>query len=134
MEYIDVLSVVRVNGVLGGSVVTPFDVDSMSAFNRNWKNDTAAAARQWAPYPGDPLKFYIYPKAPAVQVLDVTCLRVPATLALGATITDVPASAKPALVDYVVYRAESKDDENTLNERATFHIKSFVSKIKGGGA
>lgn len=36
---------------------------------------------------------------------------------------------KPALVDYVVYRAESKDDENVMNARAAAFYSAFKSKI-----
>ena len=124
---------VTVIGVHDGPAVTPFDLNAMQAFNRNWKQATAGEARQWSAHPGDPLRFYLYPKAPAdtPQLIDVLYIKNPATVGLTDTITDVPATFESALVDYVIYRAESKDDENVLNQRAAASYSAFVAKVKG---
>lgn len=132
LTFADAQAILNVIGITGGAALTPFDLAAMDAFNRNWRNDTAAAARQWSKDPGDPLRFYIYPKAPATaQSIDVLYTRNPITLALDTTITDVPASAKPALVQYVVARAESKDDEFVNSGRAVAAYKNFLGLIKG---
>ncbi len=135
LAFADAQAILRVIGITGGAALTPFDINAMDAFKRDWKNDTAAAARQWSAHPGDLLKFYIYPKAPATaQSIDVLYTRNPITLALGTTITDVPESAKPALVMYLVALAESKDDEAVNSGRASSAYQSFVSLIKGASA
>lgn len=132
LTFADAQAILRVIGITGGTSMTPFDLSAMDAFNRNWKNDTAAAARQWSAWPGDLLKFYIYPKAPATaQSIDVLYTRNPITLALGDTITDVPESAKTALVMYVVAMAESKDDESVSSGRVSSAYQGFASLIKG---
>lgn len=132
LAFSDAQAILRVIGITGGAALTPFDLAAMDAFRPSWKTDTAGAARQWAAYPGDLLKFYIYPKAPATaQSIDVLYTRNPVTLALADTITDVPESAKPALVQYVVARAESKDDEFVNSSRALAAYKNFIGLIKG---
>jgi hypothetical protein len=103
----------------------------MTAFNPSWRTDTAAAARQWSRFSDDPLNFVIYPKAPSNQTLSVRYTRAPTTLALSDSITELPVALEGALVDYTVYRAESKDDEYTLSARAKSHYDSFLDKVRG---
>ncbi len=112
-----------------GRALRRFDRRVMDDFRPNWRSDTSAAAQQWAPLDNDPLQFYIYPPAPASQVLDIRYSRIPTTVALGDTIGDLPETYEPALVDYVIYRAEMKDDESVLNQRATSRYNSFLTKI-----
>lgn len=132
VTFNDAQSVVEVLCIHGGNTLTIFDFDVMGAFNPGWRADTAGAAVQWSRKPGDPLRFFIYPKAPATaQTLDVLYIRNPNTLALTDAITDVPSGYLPALVDYVVYRADSADDEFSNSPRAATMYATFVSKIKG---
>lgn len=113
-----------------GNALTPMDRASMDLFKPGWRTDAAAAAEQWAPLDGDPLRFFIYPPAPADQVLDVKFVQSPGAYALTEEITLLPAAYESALADYVIYRAESKDDEHVLNERAAAHFTAF--KLKTG--
>lgn len=115
----------------GGNALTPFDMPTMNAFRPGWRSDAAAPAVQWTRKPGDPLRFFIHPKAPAAQTLDVAYIRIPLTLGLDDSINEIPAGFLPALVDYVIYRAESADDEHSNSGRAANHYQSFVAQIKG---
>lgn len=114
-----------------GNALTPFDMAVMSAFRPEWRSDDAGPAVQWTRKAGDPLRFFIYPKAPVSQILDIAYIRVPLVLALTDAITEIPVGYLPALVDYVVYRAESADDEHSNSGRAANHYQSFVAMIKG---
>lgn len=113
----------------GGQAITPMDRLTMDLFSPGWRTHAAAAAEQWAPLDGDPLRFFIYPPAPADQVLDVKYVRLPVSYAIDDQIGDVPAVYEPALADYVVYRAEAKDDEHVLAQRAAAHYTAFKSKL-----
>lgn len=132
VTFSDAQVLVEVIGIHGGSDVTLFDMTAMSAFNPGWRTDTAGTARQWARKDNDPLRFYIYPKAPATaQTLDVRYIKNPTVLALTDSITEIPSGYLPALVDYIIYRAESADDEHSNSGRSAAHYQSFVSKLKG---
>lgn len=135
IKFSDAQALLRVLCIHDGAALTPFDIAAMDAFNRNWRAGTAGAARQWSAYPGDLLRFYVYPKSPTgEQLLDVLYTRNPTVLASGDTITDVPDSVRPALTDYLVYRAESKDEESVNSGRAVIHYQAFVAKIRGATA
>lgn len=129
ITFVDAVQVLDVPCIHGSTAVTPFDRATMDQFRPAWRLDAAGPAQNWAPLNGDPLQFFIYPKAPAAQVLDVRYVRNPATYALGDTIFDLPGAYQPALSDYVVYRAESKDDEHVLSQRAAAHYAAFKSKF-----
>ena len=131
VTFADAQVLVDVLCIHAGAAVTEFDMATMDAFNPNWRTDTAAPMRQWARKPGDLLRFFIYPKSPVTQTIDVRYIRTPTVLALADTISEIPAAQFPALVDYVVYRAESADDEHTVSQRATSHYQAFVTKVKG---
>ena len=111
--------------------MTPFDLATMEAFNPGWRSETAGPATQWTRLENDPLRFLIYPKAPATpQMLDVQYIRNPLVLALADTITQIPAGLIPAIADFVIYRAESADDEHAVSGRAVAHREAFYAKIK----
>ena len=132
VAFADAVALLEVLCIHDGAALVPFDIAAMDAFNPNWRTDTAAAATQWSKHQSDPLRFFVYPKAPATaQILDVRYVAVPTEYTIDQAITDLPAVYQPALVDFVVYRAESKDNEHVLSQRATNHQAAFVAQIKG---
>jgi hypothetical protein len=132
VSFVDAVALVEVLCIHGGRAITAFDFMSMSTFNPGWRTDTAGDATQYVKFANDPLKFFIYPQAPATtQILDVRYVRNPTVVGLTDGIYDLPVTYQPALVDYLVYRAESKDSESVLSQRAGAFQQSFVAKMKG---
>lgn len=129
ITFQDAARLLDVLSIHNGAAITPMDRAALDLFKPGWRSDTAGVAEHWAPVEADPLRFFIYPKAPANQVLDVKFVRIPATYALGDTINDLPATFEPALADFVIYRAESKDDEHVISQRAAAHYAAFKAKL-----
>lgn len=129
ITYLDAIRLLDVISIKDGPSLTRFDRTVLDLFMPNWRTATPARASQWSPKEGDPLVFYLDKPAPVGQVLDIQYIRNPLTYALNDTISDVPEAMKSALVDYVIYRAESKDDENVLNARASAFYSAFKTKI-----
>lgn len=123
--------IVDVLRIKDGKAVLPVDLIGLSSFNHNWSSDAAGAAQNWSRHANDPLRFYIYPQAPDMQLLEVLYVRNPQVYALTDQILEVPESVAPALADYVVYRAESRDDEHSNSGRAVSHYQTFVQKLGG---
>lgn len=134
VTFTDVQTLQNVLCIHGGNALTQFDRASLDAFKPAWRTDTPAAAQQWSPIEGDPLRFLVYPPAVLGQVLDVQFVRIPTEYALTDTITELPATLESALAKYVVYWAESKDDEHVNSGRAVANYQSFVALIKPAGA
>jgi hypothetical protein len=131
LVFASATALIEVLSIHGGAAVTQFDLDAMTRFNPGWRTDAEGAAKQWARFSNDQLKFFIYPKAPADQTIDVRYVRTPAVFALADQITDLPLGLQPALVDFVVYRAESKDNEHVLSQRAAAALATFTAQVKG---
>jgi len=132
ITFADAVMLMEVLSIHGGTALTPFDMDAMSAFNPNWRADTAGPAVQYSKFTNDVLKFFIYPKAPATaQTLDVRYVRNPDSYPLPDTITELPDVLQPALEDYVIFRAESKDDESVNSGRALAAYQKFATLLKG---
>lgn len=131
VTFSDAQAIYDVIRVKNGRAILPMDLPAMNRFSPNWNTETAAEAKNWARYAEDPLRFYIYPKAPIDQVLEVLYVRTPADYTATQEISEVPETMSPALADYVVYRAESRDDEHAVSGRATAHYQSFVQKVTG---
>ena len=129
LTFADAQKLIDVLRIKNGKSVLPMDIVGMSSFNPDWASDDAGPAQNWSRYAGDPLRFYIYPKAPNMQLLEVIYVRNPATYTLNEEITEVPESLEPALADYVIYRAESRDDEHSNSGRAVSHYQAFVQKV-----
>ena len=131
VTYADAQMFISVLRIKNGKAVLPIDLNAMQMFNPNWASDTAAEAQNWTKMPDDKLRFYIYPKAPSMQVLEVIYIRNPAVYTLSQIVTDIPDTWEAALADYIIFRAESKDDEFVLSGRAVAAYNAFLQKIKG---
>lgn len=132
VTFVEAMAVIDVLCIHDGAALTPFDMATMNAFNPGWRTDTAGAAVQYCKAEGLPLTFFIYPKAPATaQIIDIKYVRIPTIHAITDTITEIPAYMLPALSQYIVAKAESKDDEHSNSGRATAAYQLFVGMVKG---
>ena len=129
--FADAKQLIDVIRVKDGKAIHQTDSAILASFNPDWSSEVAGAPQNWLRIKKDPLRFYLYPKAPAMLVLEVSYVKNPNTYALGETITDVPQTWESALADFVIYRIESKDDEHSVSGRAISHYRSFVQKING---
>jgi len=129
---LDAVRLLDVLSIHGSTALTPMDRQAMDLFRPSWRTDAEGPAKHWAPMEGDPLAFFIYPKAPTGQVLDVHYVRNPAEVAIDDVIVDLPVAYQPALAWAVVHYAESKDDEHVLSQRAVMARQRFIEILRGG--
>lgn len=122
--------VVDVFGVVAGDAITEGDFANFRAFNPGWRNDTAGPAVMWMRFPEDRSKqptnrFYVYPAAILGQLLEAAYTECDVA---DLELTDeIPLAAPylPAFEAYVIFRAESKDDEFVNNSRAALFRTAF---------
>lgn len=124
------ISLYNVHRVQGGEVVTKCDLTILDQLDPAWRSAAGAPTKHWSMKHLGPLKFMVYPPAPVNQVLEVSYVKVPAEYGLNDD-TGLPANLADAISDYVIYRAESRDDEHVNSERAAQFMASFVKKVKG---
>ena len=132
LAFDDALTLAEVIRVRDGRMILPCDMLSFSAFNPGWGNDPQGEALHWMRHPSDLLRFYLYPKAPYGQVIEVKYVRNPAPVLIDELIEEVSPSLHPALVNYVVAKAEMKDDEHVNSGRSVAAYQQFVGLLKPG--
>lgn len=123
-------SLLDVRRISGGAAITRIDKGALDAYDPSWHTTAAGTAKHWMPVDDDPLRFYIYPKAPTGQVIEVSYVRIPGEFTATAD-TELPTSLSDAVADYIVARAEARDDEHVNSNRAAQFLASFVTKVKG---
>ena len=129
VSFDDARSLVQVTKIKGGGAVTLTDRPTLEAFLPSWMTATAAAAEHWLPVLDDPVRFFIYPPAPVAQVLEIIYVRIPGEY-VATDDTGLPTTSSEAIADYIIGRAESRDDEHVNSTRAVQFIASFEAKIK----
>lgn len=128
VEFDDAVKLVDIVRIKDGNVPLPADKAALDAFNPAWHTDTAGAAVNWMPDPSSPIRFYIYPKAPDAQTLEVRYVAIPAEFTADQD-TGLPNTLRAAVSDYVCYRAETRDDEYATQNRNSAFYQAFVAKL-----
>ena len=125
----DSLRIIEVYSIVGGTGLVEADREVLDQTIPTWPNDTAGAAINWMRHVRNPNKFFIYPQAPVAQSLDIEYSQVPTTYDGTTTVTLLPDAYIPALVDVVVFLAESIDNEHVTNGRAKMYKDLFMAEL-----
>ncbi len=125
----DSLRIMEVFSVSGGNGVIETNRESLDQAYPQWMNDTASAAVNWMRHTRNANKFFIYPKAPSGQVLDIEYSQSPPTYD-GTTTVDLLSDAYfPVVVDATIFLAESVDNEHVNSGRAQLFYKAFTQSL-----
>jgi hypothetical protein len=122
------------------SAVKMISRQSLDDMNRSWYNTTGVVSvERYAFDPRLPREFLVFPPATTSAQLEIIYSSVPAAHALTDAQIKNPATAEViriddsfanALLDYVLYRAYSKDAEDTANaSRAVAHYQAFQNGL-----
>lgn len=130
LSFANAQALVMVERIQGGGVVHLADRAAFDRFQPGWPSDTAGPAQNWMPSPASPVQFSIYPKAPSAQTLELVYVRVPGEYA-DADETGLPDTLAPAVADYIVAMAMSRDDEHVNASRAAQFLQSFTARVGG---
>lgn len=112
---------------VGGNAIRHVSRDILDAQVPNWHTESGTAVLHSIHDPVDPTVFYVYPKV--TGSIDITVSKVPAV------VTNVDNLALPdiyvnSIVDYVLYRAYSKDAESVANfNLAEAHRQRFAEGL-----
>ncbi len=121
----------------GGYSVMKTSRSALDATRRAWHGETPSSTiEQFVFDDNDPRHFYVYPPATATAKLEIIYSAVPTphenTQANETSVENIRLgdSFAPAIVDYVLARAYSKDAEHSANmQRAQMHSGSFINML-----
>lgn len=125
----DSIRLMEIFRVQGGSAIRETNRATIDQTYPGWVDATAGACVNWMRHPRNPNKFFIYPKAPASQVLVCEYAKAPSDYAAGATVELLPDAYFTTVVDGTVFLAESIDNEHVTSGRAKMFYDSFASSL-----
>lgn len=128
----------------GGPAVTVTDRDSLDAVNPNWHDPDYKPFHKLVRHvvfdPETPREFYVYPGNDGTGYIEIAVAREPTeadrpasndnVITSYAFALDIQGIYKNALIDYVLYRAYSKDSDYAGSiQRAMAHYQAFANGI-----
>ena len=120
-------------GTSPGKAIRLVSRDVLDAQRPDWHADanTGSYIQHFMYDPRDPKTFYVYPKAPATaHYLEVVYSAAPTDCATTASTIGIDDIYANALIDYVLYRAYSKDADYAQNgQLALAHFTAFMNSL-----
>lgn len=130
---IDVVRNMGAAGTTPGRVIRIVSREILDAQYPDWHSaiNTTGDIRHFTFDPRDPKTFYVYPKAPATEHhVEIAYASVPATVNDSGGTIGVDDIYANALVDYMLYRAYSKDAEYAQNSQlAVAYYTAFATTL-----
>jgi hypothetical protein len=116
----------------GGRVVRNVDRDIMDTQNINWHSETKVAVIKNFIYDNrNPKVFYVYPPATTAAQLEIIYTKNPTDCAATSSALDVTDIYAEPLLNYVMYRAYSKDAEFSTNAQLSGSYLSIFNSLLG---
>ena len=125
----DSLRIMEVFGIQGGDAIRETNREILDNTYPDWVNDAAGPAVNWMRHPRANNKFFIYPKAPANQILTVEYAQNPPTYTAGQTVDLLPDAYASVVLDGIIFAAESIDNEHVNSNRAALFQKTFSDAL-----
>lgn len=125
----DSMRIIEIYSVVGGNAVTEVTRETLDRNNPTWPIDAGGPAINWMRNVRSPNKFFIYPQAPSSQVLNLEYSQVPPTYDSSTTVALLADTYFPAMVDIVVFLAESIDNEHVTTGRAKMFYDMFLAEL-----
>jgi len=125
----DSIRLIEVYRVKNGNGVIETNREALDQAYPTWMNDAAGAAVNFMRHVRNPNKFFIYPKAPAGQILVGEYAQTPPDYDGTTTVALLPDAYEPVVIDATVFIAESVDNEHVNSQRAQLFQSSFTQAL-----
>ena len=125
----DSIRLIEIYRVKGGNGVIETNREALDQAYPTWMNDTAANAVNFMRHVRNPNKFFIYPKAPAGQILVGEYAQTPPDYDGVTPVALLPDAYEPVVIDATVFIAESVDNEHVNSQRAQLFQSSFTQAL-----
>lgn len=125
----DSLRIMEIFQVKNGNGVIEVNRESLDQTYPQWMNEAAAPCVNWMRHTRNNNKFFIYPKAPAGQVLIAEYAQTPKSYTADEDVQLLPEAFFPIVVDGTVFLTESVDNEHVNSNRAQLFQQSFTQAL-----
>lgn len=125
----DSLRIMEIFQVKNGNGVIEVNRESLDQTYPQWMNEAAAPCVNWMRHTRNNNKFFIYPKAPAGQVLIAEYAQTPKSYTADEDVQLLPEAFFPIVVDGTVFLTESVDNEHVNSNRAQLFQQTFTQAL-----
>jgi hypothetical protein len=125
----DSIRLIEIYSVKNGDGIIETNREALDQAYPTWMNDAAGPTVNFMRHVRNPNKFFIYPKAPANQVLVGEYSKTPAVYTGSQTVDLLPDAYFPVVIDATVFIAESVDNEHVNSQRAQLFQQSFTQAL-----
>lgn len=125
----DSIRLIEIYSVKNGNGIIETNREALDQAYPTWMNDTAGPTVNFMRHVRNPNKFFIYPKAPANQVLVGEYSKTPPDYDGTTTVALLPDAYFPVVIDATVFIAESVDNEHVNSNRAQLFQQSFTQAL-----
>lgn len=120
------------SGATPGRAIRVVSREVLDAQVPDWHTLTGAAVQHYTYSPMDPKHFYVYPAAAGTLYIELIYGREPVVVAAVGNNITLDDIWIPALVNYICYRAYSKDAEYAANaQAAASYYQQFLALMSG---
>lgn len=123
------IRIMEIFSVKDGAGITEANRESLDQTYPNWMNDDAAPAVNWMRHVRNSNRFFIYPKAPANQILIAEYAQTPTDYTAEQDVELLSDAYFPVVVDATIFLAESIDNEHVNSNRAQLFQQSFTQAL-----
>lgn len=125
----DAVRLVEIFQVTNGNAVTEVNRETLDQMYPGWVSEAAGTPVNFMRHPRNPTRYFLYPRPSAGVTLVGEYIQAPTAYTINQTITLVPDSFFPILVDGTVFLAESVDNEHVNSGRAKLFYETFLAAI-----
>lgn len=125
----DSLRIMEIFQVKNGNGVIEVNRESLDQTYPQWMNEAAGPCVNWMRHTRNNNKFFIYPKAPAGQVLIAEYAQTPKSYTADEDVQLLPEAFFPIVVDGTVFLTESVDNEHVNSNRAQLFQQTFTQAL-----
>ena len=126
----DVYRNMGTTGTTPGRAIRIVSRKALDTFNPNWHSAAqVTAVREYAYDPDDQLRFWVSPPSDGTGYAEVNYCQVPADIITEPTVILINDTFEPMLIDYLLFRANSKDSEFAKIELAEKHWAAFTGAM-----
>ena len=125
----DSIRIMEIFQVKNGSGVTETNREALDQTYPTWMNDAAAPTVNWMRHTRNANRFFIYPKAPASQILVGEYAQTPKVYTGSETVELLSDAYFPVVIDATAFIAESVDNEHVNSNRAQLFQQSFTQAL-----
>lgn len=127
-QLLDVIRNIRADGT-PGKPIRISDRQQIDDAEPNWHNLRPAPTRHYMIDERSPTSFYVYPPALLGATVEVLASKPPPKVELPEDTIDMRSEFINAMLNWMMYRAHSKDSEYSQGNMAALHYQAFTAAI-----